>query len=248
MARYRKIDPRLWRDERVRRLNQLEKLIVIYCLTAQSNRVGIFNFSPAMAAEDLEISHQTFEKGFEKVCESLLWSYDKPSRVLYIPTWFKYNTPENPNVLIGCLNDLHELPKTPLLQLFRDNTRYLPKTFHQTFAEGCPKPSLNQEQEKKQKQEQDLPPIVPRGTNGSFSRFWDAYPRKKSKGKAQQAWCKVKPDEQLVARILASIERAKTSDDWIREKGRFIPYPASWLNAQGWEDELPEQPKSKWDQ
>jgi len=43
--------------------------------------------------------------------------------------------------------------------------------------------------------------------------------------------------------IIQSLEQAKTSVDWTKEKGKYIPYPATWLNAKGWEDEieLPEQ-------
>ena len=44
---------------------------------------------------------------------------------------------------------------------------------------------------------------------------------------------------------MAAIERAKKSEQWNRENGRFIPYPATWLHAQGWEDELEPQNKAK---
>lgn len=69
-----------------------------------------------------------------------------------------------------------------------------------------------------------------------FEKFWEAYPRKTSKGTARKAWAKLKPSEQLLGRMISAIERAKTSAQWIKENGQFIPYPASWLNAEGWED------------
>lgn len=77
-----------------------------------------------------------------------------------------------------------------------------------------------------------------------FDRFWKAYPRKKSKGQAERAFAKLKPNEQLLETILASLERAKTSEDWRKDGGKFIPYPATWLNAKGWEDDdfTPENP------
>jgi len=37
--------------------------------------------------------------------------------------------------------------------------------------------------------------------------------------------------------MIAKIEQAKKSEDWIKEKGKYIPYPATWLEAKGWEDE-----------
>lgn len=76
------------------------------------------------------------------------------------------------------------------------------------------------------------------GLNGAFTAFWDAYPKKRSKGDAEKAWLKIKPNEQLAARIITAVEQATTSADWQREGGQFIPYPASWLNAKGWEDVL----------
>jgi hypothetical protein len=161
--RYRKIDPRIWKDEKFISLGSFFKLVIIYCLTTpQSNRIGIFNFSPSQAAEDLETLPETFLKGFKKVCEIFNWRYDEKYRVLYIPKWWKYNKPENPNVLKNCLQDLHEIPNSPLKEEFKSNLDYLPETFHETFsetfAEGLPKPSPKRmgDQEQEQEQEQDI--------------------------------------------------------------------------------------------
>jgi len=33
---------------------------------------------------------------------------------------------------------------------------------------------------------------------------------------------------------------AKKSPEWTKDNGKYIPYPATWLNAKGWEDELDE--------
>lgn len=72
----------------------------------------------------------------------------------------------------------------------------------------------------------------------SFERFWSAYPKRRSKGDAFKAWRALKPTSEQVSRILAAIDRAKTSEDWKKDGGQFIPYPATWLRAQGWEDEI----------
>lgn len=71
-----------------------------------------------------------------------------------------------------------------------------------------------------------------------FSIFWKAYPKKKSKGQAEKTFAKLNPDEQLVATMVAKIERAKTSDQWRKNFGEFIPNPSTWLNAKGWDDVL----------
>ena len=70
----------------------------------------------------------------------------------------------------------------------------------------------------------------------SFPKFWDAYPKKKNKGDAEKAWKSVKPTDELLTQILEAVEVAKRGDDWRKESGKYIPYPASWLRAKGWED------------
>ncbi len=158
--KYRKIDPRIWRDERFIKLTEGEKLVAIYCLTAQVNRCGIFTFSPAMAAEDLGTSTDTFAKRFGNVLRGLKWEWDSTLRVLYFPTWWKYNQPENINVLSGSMKDLADLPQTPLLAKFYANKTYLSKQFIATFEERSPNvtgtlPERPPIQEQEQEQEQD---------------------------------------------------------------------------------------------
>lgn len=73
-----------------------------------------------------------------------------------------------------------------------------------------------------------------------FDQFWDKYPKKKSKGQAEKAWLKIDLNDLLFKRIMAGVEQARGSPDWIKDKGQYIPYPATWLNAKGWEDEYGE--------
>ena len=87
--------------------------------------------------------------------------------------------------------------------------------------------------------------IRPKTPVQGFEEFWKAFPKKASKGAALKAWNKLRPGNDLSEKIMAAIERAKKSEQWNRENGRFIPYPATWLNAQGWEDELEPQNKAK---
>lgn len=72
-----------------------------------------------------------------------------------------------------------------------------------------------------------------------FERFYPAYPRKKSKGDALKAWNALKPSPQLQDQIITALEKARESAEWQSEGGKYIPYPATWLRARGWEDEYP---------
>lgn len=71
----------------------------------------------------------------------------------------------------------------------------------------------------------------------SFNEFWSSYPKKTAKQQALKAWEKLRPDEELLNVILASLERQKKSVQWTKDNGQFIPYPATWLNGRRWEDE-----------
>ena len=93
------------------------------------------------------------------------------------------------------------------------------------------------------------PPKSPQGDD-TFAAFWSAYPRKDSKAKAKASWDKLKPDKELVSQIMAALEQHKRSDQWTRDGGQYIPYPATWLNQRRWEDEgitqtQPEPPKKR---
>jgi phage replication O-like protein O len=67
-----------------------------------------------------------------------------------------------------------------------------------------------------------------------FERFYDAYPLKKSRGTAEKAFAKIRPDEELLGQMLAGLERRRASGTWLDPK--YVPYPASWLNGKGWLD------------
>jgi hypothetical protein len=70
-----------------------------------------------------------------------------------------------------------------------------------------------------------------------FEEFWKAYPKKKAKDDAKKAFDKRKPDRQLLENMLAAIAVQAASDDWLKDLGEFIPYPATWLNDGRWHDE-----------
>lgn len=74
-----------------------------------------------------------------------------------------------------------------------------------------------------------------------FSQFWDEYPKKVSKKDAQSAWKSLKVGPELMAKIMDGLRKWITSDQWTRDGGQFIPYPATWLRKRRWEDNI-EQP------
>ena len=105
---------------------------------------------------------------------------------------------------------------------------------HPSVHPPSPSPSPSQTPKKKN-------PPTPRPSKGGmvgFSDFYDSYPRKAKRPDAMKAWEQVGGREHLPA-ILASLESYRSCDDWRKDGGAFVPYPASWLRGRRWEDEVP---------
>ncbi len=81
--------------------------------------------------------------------------------------------------------------------------------------------------------------------DSGFDLFWKTYPRKVKKAEAQTAWMKHKADRPPIDEIVTTIEAWSKADDWTKDNGQFIPYPASWINSRRWEDELPLIPETE---
>ena len=71
-----------------------------------------------------------------------------------------------------------------------------------------------------------------------FERFWKEYPKKIAKPMALKAFIKINPDEELLREMLSKLSIYKETEQWQKDKGRFIPHPATWLNQERWQDVL----------
>jgi len=71
-----------------------------------------------------------------------------------------------------------------------------------------------------------------------FSTFWQVWPRKKAKAKAERAWRNHVTDIPEIGALVEIVEAQNASEQWQKEEGQYIPYPASWLNAGQWTDEV----------
>ena len=70
-----------------------------------------------------------------------------------------------------------------------------------------------------------------------FERFWSAYPKKVGKDAARRWWGKRKPDDAMLAAILAAIAVQAKSAQWAKDGGQYIPHPTTWLNEGRWQDD-----------
>ena len=75
---------------------------------------------------------------------------------------------------------------------------------------------------------------------GAFDKFWKAYPNKKGKTPARRHYASVfKRNKDLNPQtLLDAIELHKKQEQWLKDGGKFIPHPSSWLNQERWNDEI----------
>jgi len=71
-----------------------------------------------------------------------------------------------------------------------------------------------------------------------FDTFWKSYPRKVAKGDARKAWVQTEKIRPSLDLILEAIENQKNTQQWIENGGIYIPYPATWLRQERWDDEV----------
>ena len=81
----------------------------------------------------------------------------------------------------------------------------------------------------------------PHTPTGGFDKFWQAYPIKKSKKKCEQIFNKLKPDKQIVDKMLEAIDLQTQEKKLKQEGGAFVAEwknPSTWLNQECWNDEV----------
>jgi hypothetical protein len=71
-----------------------------------------------------------------------------------------------------------------------------------------------------------------------FDSFWSLYPKKIGKLAALKAWKKINPNPEVVETIVQAVGEQKACEQWSKDNGQFIPYPATWLNQGRWEDKV----------
>lgn len=69
-----------------------------------------------------------------------------------------------------------------------------------------------------------------------FDRFWQIYPKKVAKADARKAWKQTESIRPDLETIIKAIQAACKTEQWMRGGGQFIPYPATWIRGERWDD------------
>lgn len=71
-----------------------------------------------------------------------------------------------------------------------------------------------------------------------FGQFWKTYPKQIGEWDCREWFRQNHPSAELVGQMIAAIKSQKNTRQWQEESGRYIPYPAKWLEGHRWQDNL----------
>lgn len=134
MAHYRKIDIRIWLDQKFNALSTDSQFIFLYLLThPQLTALGAMRSTvPGLSAE-LNWPLERFEQAFEALCKGEMVAVNREVNFIWLINFLKYNPPESPNVVKSwevCLGYLPECElKNTLIQKTGSLLEQLPETF-----------------------------------------------------------------------------------------------------------------------
>lgn len=169
MARYRKIDPRMWNDARFSALSTEAKLLFVYLLTAPAmTMLGALPLRASAVAEELGLDSKRYAIRYAELFDVGMVEYDDRG-LFWVKNFLKYNAPDNPKVVVSWGAALDLLPECPLLQKILESAeshcQQRGKGFVESFqkaigermgygmADGISYPMPYQEQEQEQEQE-----------------------------------------------------------------------------------------------
>jgi len=93
--------------------------------------------------------------------------------------------------------------------------------------------------------QEPIPPQPPEGEGGGkrdwlsdFNEFWNLYPqeRRGNRYRAESEWSAVRLLIPQQTDLIGALNAFKTSSEWKRDSGKFIPAPHVWLSERRWQD------------
>lgn len=233
MARTRNIKPAFFDNDILGNLDPLVRLLFIglWCIADRDGRLEdrprrikktLLGYDDATAEETNGMLEQLAETGF------IIRYETGGEQYIQIVNFSKH---QNPNMK----EKASEIPPPPGFEMgtYKEHSTSTVQAQCKNAEETAPPPTKTDGNT----EEGDVQKTL---TEARFAAFWEAYPNKKAKANALKAWNKIKPNGDLFDKIMRAVDMQKRSEDWQRENGRFIPYPATWLNGGYWDNEVKE--------
>lgn len=116
MARYRKIDTRIWNDRKFRELDDKSKLAFFLVLThPDTNQLGMLRSRSVALAMELGWHPDVMSDAILTLCRMDMLMVDDKAGFIFIPNFLKYNPPNGPNAVKGWAGLIDLMPECDLL-------------------------------------------------------------------------------------------------------------------------------------
>lgn len=136
MSHYRKIDVRIWNDEKFNTLSSDGKLAFFMLLThPMLTALGAMRGTPEGLASEVGMDIEPFKKGFAELLSKRLAEHDRNGKLIALPNFLKYNPPANPNAVKSWVKMLDFLPECELRNLVIQRGRYASRGFREPLPE-----------------------------------------------------------------------------------------------------------------
>lgn len=115
MARYRKIDVRIWNDRKFRDLDDNAKLTFILLLThPDTNQLGFIRTRSVALSFDLGWQHDAMSNAIQTLCQMGMLMADEKAGLMFLPNFLKYNPSNGVNGAKSWAGLLDLLPECDL--------------------------------------------------------------------------------------------------------------------------------------
>ena len=156
MARYRKVDPRIWNDAKFRALNDQGKLSFFFLLThPHMTAIGAMRASLPGLASEIGWSEKAFREAFGEASTKGMAMHDESASLIWLPHFLRYNPPESPNVVKAWSSALDLLPECALLNRVIAGAVAFAQGLNKGFAEALPEVFAKAMPYQEQEQEQE---------------------------------------------------------------------------------------------
>jgi len=250
MRDYGVVSPRFWIGDTGKALrgNAPAQVLALYLMTSpHANMIGVFHCPVLYMAHETGLGFEGASKGLQSLIEAGFCTYEEASETVFVHRMATFQVANElkiaDNRVKSVIKEWENIPSDALKAAFH---AMYSVAFHLPEISKIKK-GLKRGSEAPSKPRTGTgtgtrtgtrtPPLPPEGADGLFDEFWNAYPLKKAKDSARKAFDKRNPDEALLSAMLAAIAVQAQSPEWTKDSGRFIPHPATWLNAGRWQDE-----------
>lgn len=216
MAIYRKIHVSFWADPFVMDLTPDQKFFYLYLLTNdKTKQCGIYELPLRQICFDTGFSEDEVKKLINHFVSAKKIKYSANFREIALKNWIRYNGSESPKVNECVCNEIQHVKDDDLIQYVYGIDRV-----------SILKRNKNKNKKKNNKEEQEKEPNI------HFDEFWKLYDKKVEKEACRSKWNKL-TDEERTDIIAYLPNYIKATPD-----KKFRKNPETFLNGNGWEDEI----------